>query len=90
MRRHVSLLSSCDLHFGFKRGRSAAMCTAVVKEVIAYYTQQANSNVFRTFLDASKAFDKVHFLKFFSRLIERNVAPLVIRVLLNIYTGQHM
>ena len=32
MRRHVSLLVSCDLQFGLKRGRSIAMCTAVVKE----------------------------------------------------------
>ena len=90
MRRHVSLLASCDLQFGFKRGRSTAMCTAVVKEVLAYYTQQANSNVFCTFLDASKAFDKVHYCKLFSRLIERNVPPLVIRVLLNMYSGQHV
>ena len=66
------------------------MCTAVVKEVLAYYTQQANSNVFCTFLDASKAIDKVHYCKLFSRLIERNVPPLVIRVLLNMYSGQHV
>jgi hypothetical protein len=90
MRHHVSLLASCDLQFGFKRGRSTAMCTAVVKEVAAYYTQQVNSNVFCTFLDASKAFDKVHYCKLFSRLIERNVPPLIIRVLLNMYSGQHV
>jgi hypothetical protein len=66
------------------------MCTAVVKEVAAYYTQQANSNVFCTFLDAPKAFDKVHYCKLFSRLIERNVPPLIIRVLLNMYSGQHV
>jgi hypothetical protein len=35
MRRHVSLLASCDRQFGFKRGQSTAMCTAVVKEVVA-------------------------------------------------------
>jgi Reverse transcriptase (RNA-dependent DNA polymerase) len=64
------------------------MCTAVVKEVLAYNTQPANSNVFCTFLDDSNAFDKVHYCKLFSRLIERNVPPLVIRVLLNMYSGQ--
>jgi hypothetical protein len=79
MHRRVSLLASCDLQFGFKRGRSTAMGIAVVKEVAAYYnTQQANSNVFCTFLDASKAFDKVHYCKLFSSLIERNVPPLII------------
>jgi hypothetical protein len=66
------------------------MRTAVVKEVVAYYTQQANSNVFCTFLDASKAIDKVHYRKISSRLIERNVPPLIIRVLLNMYSGQHV
>jgi hypothetical protein len=90
MHRLVSLLASCDLQFGFKRRRSTAMCTAVVKEVAAYYTQQVNSNVFCTFLDASKAFAKVHYCKLFSRLIERNVPPLIIRVLLNTYSGQHV
>jgi hypothetical protein len=38
MRRHVSLLASCNLQFGFQRGRSTAMCTAVAKDVLAYYT----------------------------------------------------
>jgi hypothetical protein len=35
-----------------------------------------------------KAFDKVHYCKLFSLLLARNIPALIIRLLLNIYTGQ--
>jgi hypothetical protein len=63
------------------------MCTMVVKEVISRYMYR-DSSVFCTFLDASKAFDKVHYCKLFSLLLSRNIPTLIIRLLLNIYTGQ--
>jgi hypothetical protein len=47
-----------------------------------------DSSVFCTFLDASKAFDKVHYWKLFSVLLARNIPALITRLLLNIYTGQ--
>ena len=43
---------------GFKTTRSNDMCTMVLKELIAYYVNNGNS-VYFTFLDASKAFDRV-------------------------------
>jgi hypothetical protein len=85
--RYASLLATSDLQFGFKRKRSTAMCTMVVKEVTSYYMNH-DSSVFCTFLDASKAFDKVHYCKLFSLLLARNIPALIIRLLLNIYTGQ--
>ena len=36
--RYSDSLESCDLQFGFKKNRSAAMCTMIVKEAISYYT----------------------------------------------------
>jgi hypothetical protein len=60
LHRCASLLVSSELQFGFKRKCSTAMCTMIVKEVISCHTYQ-NINVFCIFLDASKAFDKIHF-----------------------------
>jgi hypothetical protein len=89
MTRYSTLLVSSDLQFGFKRKRSTAMCSMVAKDVISHYTEHG-SDVFCSFLDASKAFDKVHYCKLFSLLLNRQIPSLIIRVLLNIYTGQRV
>lgn len=89
LNRYASLLVTSDLQFGFKRKRSTAMCTMVMKEVISHYMSQ-DSSVFCTFLDASKAFDKVHYCKLFSLLLSRHIPAPVLRLLLNIYTGQYV
>jgi len=39
----------------------ASVCTVVLKESIAYYINNGNS-VYCTFLDASKAFDRVEYI----------------------------
>jgi len=57
----------------------------LLKETISYYITY-NSSVFCTFLDASKAFDRVHFCKLFRLLIERGLPPCIVRVLINLYT----
>ena len=66
-----SLLSS-DLQHAFKKGHSTIMCTFVVKETISQYIYQG-SNVYSCLVDASKAFDKIHFEKLFSLLLEKNI-----------------
>ena len=40
-----------------------------------------NANMFLCFLDASKAFDRVHHDKLFSILAERNVPGYLVRIL---------
>ena len=67
--------------FGFKQHSSTHMRTVVLKETISYYVHQ-NSSVFCTFLDASKAFDRVNYCKLFRRLMERGLPPYIIRVLI--------
>ena len=64
------MFCSCDLQFGFKPKRSTDMCTMVLKESIAYYFNNGNS-MYCTFLDASKAFDRVEYSKLFCLLIKR-------------------
>lgn len=65
-------LYTSDLQFGFKNGLSTTMCTAVYIETVQYYLS-ANTDVYRCLLDASKAFDKVHYDKLFRPLISRGL-----------------
>ena len=48
------------------------MCTVILKEVIHHY-MKGNSNVYCCLLDASKAFDKIHYGKLFSTLLQNNI-----------------
>jgi len=90
---HVLLYKYCDKlctseqQFGFKHQSSSTnMCTLVLKETLSYHVNN-RSNVFCSFLDVSKAFDKVHYCKLFRILIEHRVPPGVIRILMNLYKG---
>ena len=89
MRTFGTVLSTCDLQCGFKENGSTNMCTFMVKETVQYYYQN-NSNVYAAVLDASKAFDRIEYCKLFNMLIDRNMPPLVIRLLINLYTKQSM
>ena len=46
-----------------------------------------SSSVYCTLLDATKAFDRVNYGKLFDLLIDRRLPPLVLRFLLQMYTG---
>ena len=80
-------LLTSNLQFGFKKFHSSAICTTVFKEIVHHYVNRG-SNVYSVLLDASKAFDNVHFGRLFDLLLERNVPCTVIRVLLDCYTRQ--
>ena len=57
----------------------------VLKETLSYYTKN-NSFVFCTFLDATKAFDRVNYCKLFRLLIQRDLPACIIRILIKLYT----
>ena len=65
------------------------MCTTVLKEVCSYYVSRG-SDVYICLLDASKAFDRVHYGKLFDLLKSRNIPVLVRRLLLDMYTRQKL
>ena len=71
----------------FKPGLSTTQCTFAVNEVIQYYTNNASS-VYAVMLDASKAFDRVEYVKLFRLLLDRGLCPTIARFLLNMYTHQ--
>ena len=81
---HYKLCTS-DLQFGFKRHHSTNMCTMVLKEAISYYVNNGSS-VIGTLLDATKAFYRVKYVKLFELLMVRDISPVSLRLLLNIYT----
>lgn len=78
-------LCSCDFQFGFKANSSTHMCTMVLKETISYYIKN-QSSVYCTFLDASKAFDRVNYSKLFRLLVDRGLPACITRLLINLYT----
>ena len=82
-------LYTSQLQFGFKQGHSTTLCTAVYLETVNYYVNR-NSDVFSCLLDASKAFDKVHYGKLFQLLVKRDVPYIVIRLLFDSYTRQNV
>ena len=59
----------------------------VLKEAIAYYVNNGNF-VFCPLLDATKAFDRVEYVKMFKLLLNRKLPPVCIRLLVNMYTSQ--
>jgi hypothetical protein len=75
-----------ELQFGFKVNSSTNMCSLILKETLLYYVNN-ESSVYCTFLDATKAFDRVHYCKLFSLLVKRGLPPYIVRLLINMYTG---
>ena len=82
-------LVTSELQFSFKPEHSTNMCTSIFKEVCSYYNAR-NSDVYVCLLDASKAFDRVHYGKLFALLEKRNLPVLVRRLLLDMYTRQRV
>ena len=58
-------LLTSDMQFGYKNHHSTTLCTAIFINVIDCYIKR-KSNVYSCLLDASKAFDKVHYGRLFT------------------------
>ena len=82
-------LETSDLQFGYKEKLSTTMCSFMVLETIEYYKSKG-SNVHVLLLDASKAFDRVDYIKLFNKLVKKGMCPLTIRLLLNMYIQQKL
>ena len=82
-----NVLKTSDLQFGYKSNCSTIMCSTLVIETIQYFTQM-RSPVYVLFIDASKAFDRLSHIELFDILSERNMCPLIRRLLFNLYGNQ--
>ena len=87
--KHDTILRSDDLHFGFKRNHSTTQCTYVLNEVVDHYLR-GGSRVHVVLLDASRAFDRVHYGRLFSLLIDRKMCYAYAKLLLSMYTSQSL
>ena len=70
--------------FAYKKDFSTSLCSFLVLETIQYYKSRG-SNVYMLSLDCTKAFDKVQFSKLFNTLIQKDICPLIIRLIMNTY-----
>ena len=72
---------SNELQFGYKKDASTVLCTALLKETIDYYIE-LDSDCYMLMLDASKAFDRVEYVRLFTLLRERALCPVVLRLVM--------
>ena len=82
-----SYLVTRDNQFGFKKNHSTDLCIFSVKSVIKYYNMY-KSPVYRCFLDASKAYDRVNHWTLFKKLLKRGTLVVIERILLFWYSKQ--
>ena len=61
----------------------------MVLETVEYYKSKG-SKVHVMLLNASKAFDRVNYVKLFEKLVKKGMCPLTIRLLLNMYLKQKL
>ena len=77
------------MQFGFKKHSSTVSCTALLLETIEDYIENG-SDCYLLLLNASKAFDRVEYVKLFNTLRYRKMCPIVLRLIMNMYTNQEI
>jgi len=85
---HIKRYDHYDAYqFGFTSGCSTSLCTGVLKQTVDRYTH-GGSHVFASFLDFSKAFDKVSYWKLFHKLLDDEIDVGIVRLLAFWYSHQ--
>ena len=77
-------LATSKFQFGFKRNSSTINAVHCLKETVNYYCERG-SNVFCSFLDASKAFDRLVHAGLYLKLLKRRMPLLFIEIIVNWY-----
>ena len=80
-------LYSSDYQFGFKPKHCTDLCIYTLTEVIAFYKSQSSS-VYVCFMDAAKAFDRVNHWTLFTKLIDRGMPDVFVRLSLLVYNAK--
>ena len=73
-------LTSCNNQLGLKSAHSTDLCIYTLKEYIEYYKNR-ETTVYVTFLDASKAFDRLNYWLLFDKLVKKHVPLFIIKLL---------
>ncbi len=87
LERYGEMLYTTDNQFGYKSHSSSDLCIFTLKQIVDYYKSNG-SPTYLCFLDASKAFDRVHHNILFSKLLKRNIPHVIIRLLMFWYITQ--
>ena len=82
-------IHSTDNQFGFKLKHGTDLCIYALKEMVDKYRGQ-NSSVLMSFIDASRAFDRINHFKLFTKLTQRGVPGSIVRILAYWYANQTM
>ena len=80
LERYRNLFLTSHNQFGFKDKLGTDMCVFTLKQVLDY-CHSLSSPVYVAFMDASKAFDKVNHFHLLSKLIERDLPIIIVRLL---------
>ena len=89
MKKCSDVLCTSDQQFAFKANHSTTLCTGILMETATHFVNN-NSCVYSCFLDASKAFDKVHYGKLFNLMLKRGVPSVIVRFIIDGYIRQRM
>ena len=89
MKKCSDVLCTSDQQFAFKANHSTTLCTGILMETATHFVNN-NSCVYSCFLDASKAFDKVHYGKLFNLMLKRGVPSVIVRFILDGYIRHRM
>ena len=81
---HKISLTPSDTQFAYKKKSSTTQCSWTVREVVSYFNRKG-SDVYACLLDCSKAFDNIKHDILLSKLIEKGVSPIVVRLLTHMY-----
>ena len=79
-------LHTSEYQFGFKKNSSTVHALHCLRETVNYYVNNG-SRVFCTFLDASKAFDRLIHSGLFLKLMERNIPLVFLDIIIAWYDG---
>ena len=81
-----SFLTTSTYQFGFKKKSSTSHAIFCLQETIDYYTSHG-SNVYCSFIDASKAFDRLVHAGLFLKLLRRHVPLLFLNLIMAWYSN---
>ena len=79
-------LTTSSYQYGFKRNSSTSHAIFALRETVNYYIDHG-SRVYSSFLDASKAFDRIVHSGLFIKLMERNIPKRLLDILISWYAG---
>ena len=79
-------LSTSHLQFGFKKKNATAHAIFCLKQTVEYYINNG-SRVYCSFLDASKAFDRLVHKGLFMKLMEKKIPKIFLDVIISWYDG---